>query len=397
MKKIFLLASVLLVTGCSAPLGDVPIKIGAILPLSGGMADMGIELQKSLIAEVEAINEQGGILDRQIELLFEDGQCNAGVATAAAQKLIRMEKVSLILGGLCSPETLGAAPVAEKNKVILLTSVSGAASISDAGDFIFRNAPEGDTNGKIMADYVLEQGFEKVILVSEMSDFPISVANTFRENFLGEIVEEKFAPGTNDFRTLIAKVQNEKGDALFFNPQQNQSFVLFMKQLQEDEWEGDLMFNNTVVGNPALYKDISDFMIQNNAVAGSYDVVPNAMQDAVLSRFEARWNRPALFRHLLANQKDSLSLLLQAIASTGDEKNTKGIRDSLYSVEDFTGASGTFSIDSDGDAGKSYELVRFDGEAFVSLEKAEEVQKLKSLKVKKSTSKNNTENTLSHN
>ena len=369
MKKLFLLILVFLLTACSASLGDVPIKIGAILPLSGGMADMGIELQKSLIAEVEAMNEQGGVLDRQIELLFEDGQCNAGTATAAAQKLIRMEKVSVILGGLCSPETLGAAPVAEKNKTILMTSVSGAESISDAGDFIFRNAPEGDTNGKIMAEYAREKGFQKVMLVSEMSDFPISVANTFRENFSGEIVEEEFAPGTNDFRTLIAKVQNEKGDALFFNPQQNQSFVLFMKQLQEDEWKGDLMFNNTVVGNPALYEDISSFMLENNAVAGSYDVIPNEMQDAVLSRFESRWNRPALFRHLLANQKDSLSLIIQAISSTGDEKDTEGIRDFLYSVKDFTGASGTFSIDSDGDAGKSYELVRFDGEAFVPFEK----------------------------
>jgi branched-chain amino acid transport system substrate-binding protein len=333
------------------------------------MADMGIELQKSLIAEVEAMNEQGGILDRQIDLIFEDGQCNAGTATAAAQKLIRMEKVPVILGGLCSPETLGAAPVAEKNKTILMTSVSGAESISDSGDFIFRNAPEGDTNGKIMADYAIEQGFQKVILVSEMSDFPISVANTFRENFPGEIVEEAFAPGTTDFRTIIAKVQNEGGDALFFNPQQNQSFVLFMKQLQEDEWKGDLMFNNTVVGNPALYEDVFSFMLENNAVAGSYDVVPNEMQNSVLSRFEARWNRPALFRHLLANQKDSLSLIIQAISSTGDEKNTEGIRDFLYSVKDFTGASGTFSIDSDGDAGKSYELVRFDGEAFVPFEK----------------------------
>jgi branched-chain amino acid transport system substrate-binding protein len=396
MKKICMTLSMFLFCGCST-IGSVPVKIGAILPLSGGMADVGIELQKLLIAEVEGINEQGGVLDRQIELIFEDGQCNAGVATAAAQKLIRMEKVSVILGGLCSPETLGAAPVAEKNKTILITSVSGAESISDAGDFVFRNAPEGDTNGKIMAHYAHGKGFQKVLLISEISDFPISVTQAFRENFTGKIVEEEFAPGTTDFRTLIAKVQNEKGDALFFNPQQNQSFVLFMKQLQEAQWSGPLLFNNTVVGNPALYEDISDFMIKNNAVAGSYDVIPNAMQDAVLSRFEARWDRPALFRHLLANQKDSLSLILQAIGSVGNEKDTEGIRDFLYSVKDFTGASGTFSIDLDGDVGKSYELVRFDGEAFVSLENAEEVQKPKSLKVKKSTSKNNTENTLSHN
>ena len=385
MKKTYILLSALLICGCattpssstssnsifpsiskSIPLKGDPIQIGAILPLSGGMAEMGMELQKSLIAEVEFANEQGGVLGhRPIEIIFEDGQCNAGVATEAAQKLIRIEKVSVILGGLCSPETLGAAPLAEKSKVILLTSVSGAASISYAGDFVFRNAPEGNTNGRIMAEYAQEEGFEKVVLISEISDFPMSVADTFHSEFEEEIIEEKFAPGTTDFRTLIAKVKEMEGDALFFNPQQNQSFVLFMKQLQEAQWKGSLMLNNTVVGNPALYADIAEFMVSNKSVAGSYDVISNEMQDDLLDRFEDRWDRPALFRHLLANQHDSLVLILQAIESVEDETNTEGIRDYLYAVRDFTGASGTFSIDVDGDAGKSYELVRFDGKSFV--------------------------------
>lgn len=366
MKKLCISLSVLLLCGCSLGNMGNPIRIGSILPLSGGMAEMGEELQKSLIAEVEYLNAQGGILDRDIELVFEDGQCNPGVATAAAQKLIRMEKVSIILGGLCSPETLGAAPLAEKKKVILLTSVSGAASISEAGDFVFRNAPEGDTNGRIMAEYAQRKEFETVALISEISDFPLSVATTFQEDFEGKIIQEEFTPGTTDFRTLIAKVQDTNVDALFFNPQQNQSFVLFMKQLQEAQWKGNIMFNNTVVGNPALYEDISDFMLANNSVAGSYDVVPNEMQDTVLSRFESRWKRPALFRHLLANQADSLTLIIQAIESVENEKDTEGIRDYLYSVQDFIGASGTFSIDSNGDAGKAYELVKFDGKEFIA-------------------------------
>ncbi len=382
MKNTYILLSALLICGCattpfstdisgstsSPPIileGD-PVKIGAILPLSGGMAEMGIELQKSLIAEVEFANEQGGVLgDRPIEIIFEDGQCNAGVATSAAQKLIRVEKVSIILGGLCSPETLGAAPLAEKNKVVLLTSVSGAASISYAGDFVFRNAPEGNTNGRIMAEYADKEGFEKVVLISEISDFPMSVADTFHSEFSGEIIEEKFAPGVTDFKTIIAKVKEMQGDALFFNPQQNQSFVLFMKQLQEAQWKGPLMFNNTVVGNPALYTDIAEFMVSNKSVAGSYDVVSNKMQEDLLERFEDRWDREALFQHLLANQHDSLTLITQAIYTVQDETDTEGIRDYLYAVRDFTGASGTFSIDVDGDAGKSYELVRFEGKKFV--------------------------------
>jgi len=80
----------------------------------------------------------------------------------------------------------------------------------------------------------------------------------------------------------------------------NQSFEVFLKQLVEAKWSGPLFFNNTVVGNPALYEGIEDFLVENNAIAGSYDVEPNEIQNTVLDRFETRWERPALFRHLLA-------------------------------------------------------------------------------------------------
>ena len=367
MKKLLVLASSLFIIACGHPSEEV-VRIGAILPLSGGMAEMGEELQRSLIAEVEYINDRGGVLGKEMKIVFGDGQCNAGKATESAQRLIRVKKVPIILGGLCSPETLGAAPIAEKNKVILITSVSGASSISEAGDFIFRNAPEGDTNGEIMADYSNEKGYEKVALVNEISDFPMSVRESFLSIYSGEVIEESFAPGTTDFHTIIMRIKDAGVDALFFNPQQNQSFVLFMKQLQEAKWEGQLFFNNTVVGHVDLYEGISEFMEDNNSLAGSYDVVSNPKQEAVVGRFAAMWERPAQFRHLLANQKDSLSLIVNAIEHTGDEYDTEGIRDFLYLVKDYKGASGTFSIDPDGDAGKSYSLVKFNGESFEPME-----------------------------
>ncbi len=103
MKKLFLLATAIFISGCATQ--DVgKVQLGAILPLTGGMAEMGQELQKSLIAEVEFLNKNGGILDRELVILFEDGQCNSGKAGAAAQKLIRMEKSPLFLGDSALPK-----------------------------------------------------------------------------------------------------------------------------------------------------------------------------------------------------------------------------------------------------------------------------------------------------
>ena len=72
-------------------------------------------------------------------MIYEDGLCDGKGATNAVQKLINIDGVKIIIGGVCSGETLGAAPLAESSKVILFSPGSGSPDITNAGDYIFRN------------------------------------------------------------------------------------------------------------------------------------------------------------------------------------------------------------------------------------------------------------------
>ncbi len=95
-----------------------PIKIGFISALTGGAAAYG-ETEKNVVElALKEINDSGE-LNRKLEAVYEDGKCDGKEAVTAAQKLINIDKVKIILGGGCSSETLGAAPLAEANKVIL--------------------------------------------------------------------------------------------------------------------------------------------------------------------------------------------------------------------------------------------------------------------------------------
>ena len=89
----------------SAQQTEGPIKIGFIGPLTGDVASLG---ENALIAAqlaVDEINANGGINDRTVELIAEDGSCSGKEASSAAQKLISIDKVVGIIGGLCSSES----------------------------------------------------------------------------------------------------------------------------------------------------------------------------------------------------------------------------------------------------------------------------------------------------
>ena len=111
-----------------------PIMIGFIGPLTGDAAAYG-EPERDVVAlAVEEINAAGGINGRQISVIYEDGKCDGTASASAAQKLVNVDKVKVIIGGFCSGETLGAAPIAEQNKVILISpsSTSGSSSFASA-------------------------------------------------------------------------------------------------------------------------------------------------------------------------------------------------------------------------------------------------------------------------
>src|SRR5438309_1367757 len=90
-----------------------PIKIGFIGPLTGDGAVYGEPYRNMVVMAVEEINKAGGVDGKSIEVVYEDGKCNGKDGANAAQKLVNVDKVQVIIGGVCSSETLAAVPVAE--------------------------------------------------------------------------------------------------------------------------------------------------------------------------------------------------------------------------------------------------------------------------------------------
>jgi len=126
-----------------------PIKIGFIGAMSGPFTKYGAFEAVNLA--VEEINKAGGINGRKIILVAEDGKCDGKEAVNAVNKLINIDKIKIILGGHCTPESLAIAPIVEQNKVIMLASITTSPGLTHAGDYVFRTSPVSTVQSEIIA------------------------------------------------------------------------------------------------------------------------------------------------------------------------------------------------------------------------------------------------------
>lgn len=96
---------------------DDTIKIGVILPLSGVIANYGQAEFAVYKAMFRDINEKGGIAGRKIKMVTEDSSYEPSKAVAGYLKLVKQDKVFMILGVVGGALGAAISPLAEKDRV----------------------------------------------------------------------------------------------------------------------------------------------------------------------------------------------------------------------------------------------------------------------------------------
>ena len=235
MKKSSLLILItlgILLVGCQKE----TLKIGYIGPLTGDVAAVGQGHQKVLQMAVEELNSQG----QNIEVIFEDGKCDGKEAVSAINKLINVDGVKYVIGGQCSSETLGAAPIAEQNKVVMISPLSSNPAVTDAGDYIFRVYPSDNYQGKFAAKYMKEElGVSEVATLSCLDDWCKGLKDVFVSEFEslgGNVIEiQEFEKGSSDLKTQLTKIKR-KNPEMIFMAGFTESAITAFKQSKESIW-----------------------------------------------------------------------------------------------------------------------------------------------------------------
>ncbi|MEO6052868.1 MAG: ABC transporter substrate-binding protein, partial [Chthoniobacterales bacterium] len=123
--KIFPLLALSLMVSCTSALqparkAATPIKIGAVLPFSGGVELYGQQAKLGLDLAAKEINASGGILGHPVEILYEDDKTRPAGAMKAVRKLIERDRVFAVFGPITSQNLNILKPFTEKHKVPLI-------------------------------------------------------------------------------------------------------------------------------------------------------------------------------------------------------------------------------------------------------------------------------------
>ena len=148
-KKGMVLAVLLAIflTGAIAQAAE-PIKIGAILSVTGPASFLGGPEARTLEMLVQDMNGKGGILGHKIELIIKDSGASPEKAFSFAKQLIEEDKVFAIIGPSTSGETMKIKSVAEAGKTILLSCAAAEAIVNPVAKYVFKT-PQSDKDAVI--------------------------------------------------------------------------------------------------------------------------------------------------------------------------------------------------------------------------------------------------------
>ena len=193
-------------------------KIGGIGPLTGDQASYGTSVKNGAQIAVDEINEAGGANGMQLELIFEDDECDEEKSVNAYNTLMD-QGVGAIVGAVTSGCSIAVSAVSEADGILQITP-SGSAAECTNGSNSFRICFTDPLQGETMAQYITDKGYKNVAIIYNNGDeYSKGIHDAFVAKFteLGGSVatDESFTTGDVDFNTQLTKVKSSGADCIF--------------------------------------------------------------------------------------------------------------------------------------------------------------------------------------
>jgi branched-chain amino acid transport system substrate-binding protein len=223
-----MLAAVFWATGCAAPAddalgGDVtppkaPVKIGAVLSLTGSYAGLGAPEKNTLLMEVAAINAAGGVNGRQIELFIEDDATDPAKAQAAAVKLIEQEKVVALIGATGTGQTMGMRGDVDRAGVPQVSIAGGTVITAQFDKLVFQTPWSNSLVVPFTLERLKKDGITKIGVIADSGGFGkdgVDVIKKFAPDYAITVVSEQlFNAGDTDMTSQLTKIKGSGAQAV---------------------------------------------------------------------------------------------------------------------------------------------------------------------------------------
>jgi len=340
----------LVLTGCQQG-GTDTVKIGVNMELSGAVATYGQSTVDGIELAIDEVNAAGGIDGKQVELVKYDNKSDAAEATTLATKLMTEDDVACVLGPATSGAFKAEIPVANDNKVPVISGSATADDVtvdaSGVKEYAFRICFNDSYQGTAMANFAYKNLKVKkvVIILDNASDYSKGLAKSFKDTFTevgGTIAaEEAFVAGETDFNAVITKIKDKDFDAIFI-PGYYQEAGLIIKQARAQGIDVPIMgadgFDSPTLVELSGAAAANDIYFSNHYSSLDEESV---VVDFIKAFKEKHDKDPDAFNAL---GYDLAKFACDGIARAGGEGG-EALKDALAGTEEFKGVTGTFSVD----------------------------------------------------
>ena len=193
------------------------LKIGLLLDLSSGSAEVYRDRQRAFELAIKHVNEGGGVFGLPVTIAIGDTTADPEKAVAAARRLVEVEGVHAIVGPNASASAL---PVAERvigPAAIPTVSFSATSpeltTVADGG-FLFRTALSDVSQGPVLARLARKRGFDNVGLLHVDDAWGRGLAGAFEAAWDGPVRAVPVARGESEFLGALRESASGGAQAL---------------------------------------------------------------------------------------------------------------------------------------------------------------------------------------
>lgn len=343
-----------------------PIKIGSFLSVTGPASFLGDPELKTLELYVERINAAGGVIGRPLELVHYDDAGDASAARNFASRLVRSDRVDIIVGGSTTGATMAAVPLIEQARIPFI-SLAGAVVITDpVKKWVFKTPQSDRAAAERVLQDIKDRGLSKVALISGTDGFgrsgreqTLAIAGKMGVEIVADVT---YSPTDTDMTAQLTRIRNTPGVEAVFNFGFGQSPAIVTRNYSQLGIKLPFYQSHGVASDRFL--DLLGDAGEGLRLPASPLLVPDSLPDsdpqkAVVqsykSLYEKRWDMQVSTFGGYAH--DGLMLAVAAIEKAGST-DREAVRKALESIQGYAGVTGVFNMSSTDHNGLSADSFR---------------------------------------
>ncbi|KUF07120.1 ABC transporter substrate-binding protein [Leucobacter sp. G161] len=225
----------LVLSGCSSTPEKAPeetaagdtgaLKIGTLLPQTGTLAHLIFGPRAAVKLAMDEINEAGGVLGQDIELVVEGNEHDASDPTIMNKSVDEIVKAdpSFVLGAMGTGNSNAAMPRLTEAGILMGSPSNTGIAMSGINDLYFRTIASDIIQGRALGNLVLQDGNTTVAMLAQNNDYGIGLRDNFQETLEeagAELVYgakgsgEEFPEGQTTFTSEVTAALAKKPDAI---------------------------------------------------------------------------------------------------------------------------------------------------------------------------------------